>query len=76
MLFRSGASSSGGSAGAGGSTAAQSQRILSPRGSVLFETRTNQLFVSDIPGKLEEITQLIAKIDTEGKAGAAAPAPG
>jgi type IV pilus assembly protein PilQ len=30
---------------------------------VIFEARTNQLFVSDIPGKLEEITQLIAKID-------------
>jgi len=38
-------------------------RILSPRGSVLFETRTNQLFVSDIPSKLEEIQAMIAKID-------------
>jgi len=38
-------------------------KMLSPRGSVLFETRTNQLFVSDIPGKLEEIAQLIAKVD-------------
>ena len=41
----------------------QPTRILSPRGSVIFEARTNQLFVSDIPSKLEEITQLIAKID-------------
>jgi type IV pilus assembly protein PilQ len=41
----------------------QQTRILSPRGSVIFETRTNQLFVSDIPSKLEEIQQLIAKID-------------
>lgn len=46
--------------GAGGG---QSSRILSPRGSVIFEGRTNQLFVSDIPSKLEEIQQLIAKID-------------
>ena len=38
-------------------------RILSPRGSVVFETRTNQLFVSDIPSKLEEVQSLIAKID-------------
>ena len=38
-------------------------RILSPRGSVVFEARTNQLFVSDIPSKLEEIQNLIAKID-------------
>lgn len=51
---------SGQGGGGGGSTAA---RILSPRGSVLYETRTNQLFVSDIPSKLEEIQSLIAKID-------------
>ena len=38
-------------------------KILSPRGSVIFETRTNQLFVSDIPSKLEEIQMLIGKID-------------
>lgn len=44
----------------GGGTAS---RILSTRGSVIYETRTNQLFVSDIPSKLEEIQQLIAKID-------------
>ena len=44
----------------GGGTAS---RILSSRGSVVFETRTNQLFVSDIPTKLEEIQSLIAKID-------------
>ena len=47
---------------AGGGTA-QNSRILSPRGTVIFESRTNQLFVSDIPSKLEEIQQLIAKID-------------
>lgn len=38
-------------------------RILSPRGSVLPEQRTNQLFVTDIPSKLEEIQALIARID-------------
>ena len=47
--------------GAGGNT--QTSRILSSRGSVIWETRTNQLFVSDIPSKLEEIQALIAKID-------------
>lgn len=47
--------------GGGGTT--QVSRILSPRGSVIWETRTNQLFVSDIPSKLEEIQALIAKID-------------
>ena len=44
----------------GGGTA---QRILSQRGGVVFETRTNQIFVSDIPSKLEEVQALIAKID-------------
>jgi type IV pilus assembly protein PilQ len=48
------------SAGGGGN---QATRILSPRGSVIFETRTNQLFVNDIPAKLEEVQALIAKID-------------
>ncbi|MFM8898806.1 MAG: type IV pilus secretin PilQ [Burkholderiales bacterium] len=38
-------------------------KIVSSRGSVVFETRTNQLFVTDIPSKLEEIQGLIAKID-------------
>ena len=47
--------------GTGGT--AQATRILSSRGNVIFESRTNQLFVSDIPSKLEEIQQLIAKID-------------
>jgi type IV pilus assembly protein PilQ len=47
----------------GSSGAGVSARILSPRGSVVSESRTNQLFVTDIPSKLEEITALIAKID-------------
>ena len=46
--------------GGGGNNAS---RILSPRGSVISESRTNQLFVNDIPSKLEEIQALIAKID-------------
>jgi type IV pilus assembly protein PilQ len=51
-------STSGQSSGTG-----QTTRILSPRGTLIYETRTNQLFVSDIPSKLEEIQSLIAKID-------------
>ena len=46
-----------------GSTGQGTGRILSSRGSVIFETRTNQLFVTDIPSKLEEVQVLIAKID-------------
>ena len=53
----------GASGGSGSAGANQATRILSPRGSVIFETRTNQLFVTDIPAKLEEIQTLIAKID-------------
>ena len=53
--------------GAGGSGGGSGQngngRILSPRGSVISEARTNQLFVNDIPSKLEEIQALITKID-------------
>ena len=43
--------------------AAGSARLLSPRGSVISEARTNQLFVTDIPSKLEQVQQLIAKLD-------------
>jgi type IV pilus assembly protein PilQ len=39
------------------------QRILSKRGSAVVDTRTNQLFVQDTPGRLEEVRKLIAKID-------------
>ena len=50
--------------GAGGSGSGQGNgRILSQRGSVISEARTNQLFINDIPSKLEEIQALIAKID-------------
>ncbi|MDO9284789.1 MAG: type IV pilus secretin PilQ [Aquabacterium sp.] len=58
-----GAGGAAGGAGGGGGGTAQAQRILSPRGSVIFETRTNQLFVTDIPSKLEEVQVLIGKID-------------
>ncbi len=50
----------GAGAGAAGGASA---RILSPRGSVIAEPRTNQLFVTDIPSKLEQVQQLIAKLD-------------
>jgi type IV pilus assembly protein PilQ len=38
-------------------------RILSTRGSVIGEPRTNQLFVTDIPTRLEQVQQLLAKLD-------------
>ncbi len=44
-------------------TSQNSTRILSSRGSVIAEPRTNQLFVTDIPSKLEAIQNLISKLD-------------
>jgi type IV pilus assembly protein PilQ len=44
-------------------TGPASARILSNRGSVIAEARTNQLFVTDIPSKLEQVQGLIAKLD-------------
>jgi type IV pilus assembly protein PilQ len=38
-------------------------RLLSTRGSVIAEPRTNQVFVTDIGSKLEQVQQLIAKLD-------------
>jgi type IV pilus assembly protein PilQ len=38
-------------------------RLLSSRGSVVAEPRTNQVFVSDIPSKLEEVQSLLSKLD-------------
>ncbi|RFP10156.1 MULTISPECIES: type IV pilus secretin PilQ [unclassified Duganella] len=42
-------------------------RILSKRGSAIIEPRTNQLFVTDIASKLEDIRKLIAKTDIASK---------
>lgn len=53
----------GGSSGGGGGAAGASARLLSVRGSVIAEPRTNQLFVTDIPSKLEQVQQLITKLD-------------
>jgi type IV pilus assembly protein PilQ len=46
-----------------GSAGGTSTKLLSARGSVISDQRTNQLFVTDIPSKLEEIQSLIARID-------------
>jgi type IV pilus assembly protein PilQ len=37
--------------------------ILSKRGSAVFDPRTNQIFVTDVVSKLEEIRNLLRKID-------------
>jgi type IV pilus assembly protein PilQ len=41
--------------------------ILSKRGSAVVDPRTNQLFVTDIPSKLEEVRKLIQKTDVASR---------
>lgn len=41
----------------------EKQKLLSPRGSAVIVPRTNQVIVQDIPSKLEQIRELIAKTD-------------
>ena len=48
-------------------TTIEGGRTLSPYGAVFAEPRTNQLFVTDIPSKLDEIRKLIAKTDIATK---------
>jgi type IV pilus assembly protein PilQ len=51
------------SASSGTGTSTSNARLLSARGSVITEARTNQLFVTDIPSVLERVQDLIAKLD-------------
>lgn len=46
-----------------GSSGGVTTRFLSERGSAISEPRTNQLFVTDTPGKLEEVRLLLASLD-------------
>lgn len=39
------------------------QRMLSKRGSAVVDTRTNKLFVQDVPSRLEDVRKLITQID-------------
>jgi type IV pilus assembly protein PilQ len=38
-------------------------RVLSKRGSAIIEPRTNQLFITDVASKLDDIRKLIQKVD-------------
>jgi type IV pilus assembly protein PilQ len=53
-----------GARGAGGGAAGAGDRFLSRRGSAFVDPRTNILFVTDIPSKLEEVRRIIRQIDT------------
>ena len=48
---------------AGGSGTGAGARILSTRGSVIAEARTNQLFITDVGSRLEQVQALISKLD-------------
>ena len=48
---------------ASGSSGSMTTRFLSERGSAIAEPRTNQLFVTDTPSKLEEVRLLLASLD-------------
>ena len=54
-----------GGAAAGGSE--NPNRVLSKRGSAIIDPRTNQLFVTDIPSKIEDIRKLILKTDVASR---------
>jgi type IV pilus assembly protein PilQ len=41
--------------------------ILSKRGSAVIDPRTNQLFVTDIPSKLDEVRKLVQKTDVASR---------
>ncbi|WP_223466173.1 type IV pilus secretin PilQ [Massilia soli] len=55
-----------GGAAAGGAENNQN-RVLSKRGSAIIDPRTNQLFVTDIPSKIEDIRKLILKTDVASR---------
>jgi type IV pilus assembly protein PilQ len=60
---------SGGAAGGSGagSVGGTTHSMLSKRGSVVVDPRTNQLFVTDIPSKLEEVRKLVQKTDVASR---------
>jgi type IV pilus assembly protein PilQ len=47
----------------GGGAGDGKNRILSKRGSATIDPRTNQLFITDIPSKLEEVRKLVKQTD-------------
>lgn len=55
-----------GGATAGGEAGGRN-RVLSRRGSAIIDPRTNQLFVTDIASKIEDIRKLIQKTDVASK---------
>ena len=53
--------------GAASADTGNRNRVLSKRGSAIIDPRTNQLFVTDIASKIEDIRKLIQKTDVASK---------
>jgi type IV pilus assembly protein PilQ len=47
----------------GGAAGSSGGRWLSARGSVLAEPRTNQIFISDLPARLQDLQKMLAQLD-------------
>lgn len=62
-----GGSGGAGGAGTGAADSSQTNRVLSRRGSAIIDSRTNQLFVTDIASKIEDIRKLILKTDVPSR---------
>ena len=53
--------------GGGGGSGDNRNRVLSKRGSAIIDGRTNQLFITDIQSKLDDIRKLVQKTDVASK---------
>jgi type IV pilus assembly protein PilQ len=58
-----GAAATGQGVGAAGATIGTTNTLLSPRGQVTVDVRSNSILVQDTPGKIREIRKLIAQLD-------------
>ena len=62
-LISQGSGSSGGSSGTSGANSVDNNTLLSNRGTVTVDERTNTLIVKDVAASIENIHKLIGKID-------------
>jgi type IV pilus assembly protein PilQ len=58
-----GAAATGQGVGAAGLSPSATNTLLSPRGQVTVDARTNALLIQDTPGKIREIRKLVAQLD-------------
>ncbi|KAF1044266.1 type IV pilus secretin family protein [Xylophilus sp.] len=62
MIYQLAGRSGGGGSGSGAASGVTT-RFLTERGTAIAEPRTNQLFVTDTAAKIEEVRQLLLKLD-------------